>query len=190
LAIASLVSFVMLITYRGLVKYFFLYIKNLNLEKSRTLIYGAGEVAIAAKRAFDHNRYVNKDIVGFIEDNRKLAGKVIDGVRIYHSSELKHFIKSGRIDEIIFSTHNIEVEKRTQIVDLCLECGVKVLTLPPLRQLINGEVKPIQIKKLNIEDLLERKPIEIDLQLIANEITGKRFLITGAAGSIGSEIVH
>ncbi|MCL4639221.1 MULTISPECIES: polysaccharide biosynthesis protein [Olivibacter] len=190
LAIASLVNFVLLIVYRGLVKYFFMYIKNLNLKKSRTLIFGAGEIAIAAKRAFDHNRYVNKDIVGFIEDNRKLAGKVIDGVRIYHSGELRHFIKSGRIDEIIFSTHNIEVEKRTQIVDLCLECGVKVLTLPPLRQLINGEIKPIQIKKLNIEDLLERKPIEIDLQLIANEITGKRLLITGAAGSIGSEIVH
>lgn len=190
LAIASLVNFVMLITYRGLVKYFFLYIKNLNLEKSRILIYGAGEVAIAAKRAFDHNRYVNKDVVGFIEDNRKMAGKVIDGVRIYHSSELKHFICSGRIDELLFSTHNIDVEKRTEIVDLCLENGVKVLTLPPLRQLINGEVKPIQIKKLNIEDLLEREPIEIDLQLIANEINGKRLLITGAAGSIGSEIVH
>lgn len=190
LFIASLVNFVLLITYRGLVKYFFMYIKNLNLTKSRTLIYGAGEVAIAAKRAFDHNRYVNKDIIGYIDDNRKMAGKVIDGVRIYHSTELKHFIKSGRIDEIIFSTHNIGVERRTAIVDLCLEYDVKVLTLPPLRQLINGEVKPIQIKKLNIEDLLERKPIEIDLQLIAREINGKRLLITGAAGSIGSEIVH
>ncbi|HWV71958.1 MAG TPA: nucleoside-diphosphate sugar epimerase/dehydratase [Pseudosphingobacterium sp.] len=190
LFIASLVNFVLLITYRGVVKYFFMYIKNLNLAKCRTIIYGAGDVAIAAKRAFDHNRVVNKSIVGFIDDDRKKAGKVIDGVRIYHSSELKQFIEGGRIDELLFSTHNIAVERRTEIVDLCLEHGVKVLTLPPFRQLINGEVKPIQIKKLNIEDLLERKPIEIDMAGIASQINGKRVLITGAAGSIGSEIVQ
>lgn len=190
LFIASLVNFVLLITYRGIVKYFFMYIKNLNLAKCRTIIYGAGDVAIAAKRAFDHNRVVNKSIVGFIDDDRKKAGKVIDGVRIYHSSELKQFIEGGRIDELLFSTHNVAVERRTEIVDLCLEYGVKVLTLPPFRQLINGEVKPIQIKKLNIEDLLERKPIEIDMAGIASQINGKRVLITGAAGSIGSEIVQ
>lgn len=190
LFIASLVNFVLLITYRGVVKYFFMYIKNLNLAKCRTIIYGAGDVAIAAKRAFDHNRIVNKSIVGFIDDDPKKAGKVIDGVRIYHSSELKQFIESGRVDELLFSTHNIAVERRTEIVELCLEYGVKVLTLPPFRQLINGEVKPIQIKKLNIEDLLERKPIEIDMAGIASQINGKRVLITGAAGSIGSEIVQ
>jgi len=190
LFIASLVNFVLLISYRGIVKYFFMYIKNLNLAKCRIVIYGAGDVAIAAKRAFDHNRVVNKSVIGFIDDDRKKAGKVIDGVRIYHSSELKQFIEGGRIDELLFSTHNLAVERRTEIVDLCLEYGVKVLTLPPFRQLINGEVKPLQIKKLNIEDLLERKPIEIDMAGIAAQINGKRVLITGAAGSIGSEIVQ
>lgn len=190
LIISSLINFFFLITYRAIVKYFFMYIKNLRLDKSRVVIYGANEVSIAAKRTFDHDWTVNKSVVCFVDDNRKKAGKQIDGVKIFHSSLLQELIVNKKVDELIFSNTILDRKVKSRLVDLCLEKDVKVYTLPPIQQLIDGEVKTNQIKKLNIEDLLEREPIKIDLKGIANQVNGKRVLITGAAGSIGSEVVR
>lgn len=186
----GLINFLLLITYRSTVKLFFLYIKNMRISRRQTVIYGAGDVGIAAKRTLDHDHTSNKVVIGFIDDNAQKVGKIIDGVRIYHTQSFEQLIKQGKVDELIISSHNIPVEKKASIVDLCLEHNIKVLTMPPVHRLINGEVTPNQIQKMRIEDLLEREPIQIDNQSIRKQLSGKRILVTGAAGSIGSEIAR
>ncbi len=186
----GLMSFLLLITYRSAVKLFFLYIKNMKVTRRQTVIYGAGDVGIAAKRTLDHDHNSNNVVIGFIDDNIQKVGKVIDGVRIYHTDYFEQLIIQGKVDELIISTHNIPIEKKASIVDTCLERNIKVLTMPPIHRLINGEVTPNQIQKMRIEDLLEREPIKINNQSIRQQLSGKRILVTGAAGSIGSEIAR
>lgn len=186
----GLMSFLFLITYRSTVKFFFLYIKNMKINRKQTVIYGAGDVGIAAKRTLDHDHNTNNVVVAFIDDNLQKIGKVIDGVRIYNTDYFEQLIIQRKVDELIISTHNIPIEKKAAIVDLCLEKSIKVLTMPPVHRLINGEVNLSHIQKMRIEDLLEREPIKIDNQSINKQLSGKRVLVTGAAGSIGSEIAR
>lgn len=186
----GLFSFLFLMVYRTLVKMFFMYIKNVRAVRVRTIIYGAGDIGIAAKRTLDHDYKSNSVIVGFIDDNSKKIGKVIDGVPIYESGYLLKLINETRANELVIASHNIPAAKKNEVVDICLENDVKVLTLPPVDRLINGELTPAQIKKLRIEDLLERPPININNRHIGDELANKRVLVTGAAGSIGSEIAR
>lgn len=186
----GLSSFLLLMTYRVLIKYFFLYIKNLNLENQKVIIYGAGEAGLATKRTFDHDGSVNKNIIAFVDDDPRKIGKTIDGIKILDAKLLSSLINKHELDEIIFASYSIPPDKKDEIVDLCLENDIKVLNIPPLNVWINGQLKPSQIQKLNIEDLLNRKPIKINIEGIGAMLNNKRILITGAAGSIGSEIVR
>ncbi|RYE12618.1 MAG: SDR family NAD(P)-dependent oxidoreductase, partial [Sphingobacteriaceae bacterium] len=184
------VCLLLMVTYRILVKYFFLYIKNLKLDKRRVIIYGAGQAGVAAKRTFDHDYKVNKNIIAFADDDYRKVGKTIDGVKIIDAKNLITLIESNQLDEIIFASYTIPLDLKNSIVDVCLENEVKVLNIPPHDVWPSGKLQPTQIQKVNIEDLLNRKPIQIDITAIQNELKGKRILITGAAGSIGSEIVR
>src|SRR5690606_10372158 len=97
-------------------------------------------------------------------------------------------IKKFGVDELIIATANIDVETKDQVIDMALENNVTVLTLPPVNKIINGDLSPAQIKQIRIEDLLERAPIQISNEKLLDQLKGKRVLVTGAAGSIGSEI--
>ena len=186
----GLASFLLLITYRVLIKYFFLYIKNLKLDKRKVIIYGAGEAGLATKRTFDHDGSVNKNIVAFVDDDERKVGKTIDGVKILDAKKLENLIEEHELDEIIFASYTIPDERKDKIIDLCLENDIKILNIPPPDVWTNGKLQPAQIQKLNIEDLLNRKSIDIDIEGIGKMLDRKRILITGAAGSIGSEIVR
>ena len=188
--ITGLTSFVMLITYRVLVKYFFMYIKNMKLDKRRVVIYGVGETGVATKRTLDSDPGVNMSVVAFVDDDTRKKGKVVDSVKIYHTDDLVRIIEEENIDDLILTTQNISQERKNKIVDLCLDHNVKVLNVPPLKTWVNGSFKVNQIKNIRIEDLLERAPIVIEEDIIESQIKGKRVLVTGAAGSIGSEIVR
>ncbi|KQR72117.1 nucleoside-diphosphate sugar epimerase/dehydratase [Pedobacter sp. Leaf176] len=190
IVVNGLVSFVMLITYRILAKYFFIYIKNLHLDKLRVIIYGAGEAGVATKRTFDHDNRVNKNIIAFVDDDERKVGKTIDGIRILEGKNLEKIIAEHQVDEVIFAAYSIPVDRKNEIVDACLEHDVTVLNIPPSSVLIDGKLQTSQIQNINIEDLLNRKTIEIDIEGIRNQLRNKRVLITGAAGSIGSEIVR
>lgn len=186
----GLTSFLLLITYRVMIKYFFMYVKNLKLDKRKVIIYGAGEAGLATKRTFDHDARVNKNIMAFVDDDERKVGKTIDGVKILDAKNLEYLIQQHQLDEIIFASYTIPIERKDQIVDLCLENDIKVLNIPPHDVWTNGKLQPAQIQKLNIEDLLNRKSIKIDIDGIGEMLGNKRILITGAAGSIGSEIVR
>lgn len=188
--IYTLFSFLFLITYRVIVKYFFMYIKNAKLDKIRIIIYGAGEAGVATKRTFDHDAKVNKTIIAFVDDDLRKVGKTIDGVKILDASQLEYLIVKHEVDEIIFASYTIPSERKNQVVDICLENDVKILNIPSPEVWARGQVTTAQIQNLNIEDLLNRKTIQIDIDGIQSQLKDKRILITGAAGSIGSEIVR
>lgn len=185
-----LTSFLLLTSYRVLVKYFFMYVKNLNLDKKKVIIYGAGEAGLATKRTFDHDRNFNKAIIAFVDDDERKVGKTIDGIKIFHASLLEELIADCEIDELIFASYTIPVDIKNKIVDVCLDHDVIVLNIPPQDVWSGKTLNSSHIQNINIEDLLNRKPIDIEVQEIRRQIKGKRILITGAAGSIGSEIVR
>ncbi len=188
--ISTLFSFLFLITYRIMVKYFFMYLKNASLDKIRVIIYGAGEAGLATKRTFDHDAKVNKTIIAFVDDDIRKVGKTIDGVKILDAGRLEYLIVEHEVDEIIFASYTIPLERKNDIVDICLDHDVKVLNIPSPDVWAKGDVTTAQIQNINIEDLLNRKTIQIDIDGIQKQLKGKRILITGAAGSIGSEIVR
>ncbi len=186
--IYSLFAFTGLTTYRTLIKIVFQYNKTKTSDKQNVVVYGAGDLGIAVKRTFDHDLKSNKFIIAYIDDHESKIGKYIDGVKIYSSKNLDKLIDKLAIDELIFASHKVDPEKKDAVIDICLERNVNVLTLPPVSEIINGTLSPNQIKKIKIEDLLERAPITLSHDNIRDQLEGKRILVTGAAGSIGSEI--
>jgi len=188
IVVYSLFAFAGLTIYRTLIKIFFQYFKSIGINRKNVVVYGAGELGIAVKRTFDHDPKSNKFIVAYLDDGDNKISKVIDGVRIFHPCELERLIRKMDIDELIIASRNIDAARRDSVIDLCLNHHVTVLTLPPVSEIINGSLAPNQIKQVRIEDLLEREPIQLDHENIFGQLAGKRVLVTGAAGSIGSEI--
>ncbi|MFC3353215.1 polysaccharide biosynthesis protein [Sphingobacterium zeae] len=184
----ALFSFLILTVYRTIIKIFFLYTKKASGSRKKTLIYGAGDLGIAVKRTLDHDVRSKNVIVGFLDDNEQKINKVIDGTKIYSSQKFSHLIKTLNVEEVIIASHNIPSDRKNEITDVALEKNVNILTLPPVKKIMNGDLNPNQIQKIKIEDLLERAPIKINDDHILSQTKGKRILVTGAAGSIGSEI--
>ncbi len=191
LVVNALLSFVLLLSYRVFVKYFFLYIKNLNIDKRHVVIYGAGMVGMAAKKTLDHDGTVNMTVVAFLDDDDRKSGKIIEGVKINSVSSFEKFIRSHeKIDDLIIAVNKLTPDRKNNIVDICLKHSIRVLTAPPVNNWVNGHINTNQIQQIKIESLLERDTIEIHNDSIFEQIKGKRIVVTGAAGSIGSEIVR
>lgn len=190
LIIFTLFSFLILTAYRMLAKAIFLYFKTAKLDKRRIIIYGAGEAGLVTKRTFDHDPTTNKKIIAFVDDDERKIGKTVNGIIIKPAKELEDIINKKLVDEIIFASYSIPVDRKNQIVDLCLQEKVRVLNIPSPDVWTKPNLSPKLIHKINIEDLLDRKPIRMDMDGISAELKGKRVLVSGAAGSIGSEIVR
>lgn len=184
----ALLLFSALITYRTSIKVFFQYSRTIKKSKKNVLVYGAGELGIAVKRTFDHDLTSNRIIVGYLDDYQAKIGKSIDGIKIYDPADIVTTLHKLDVDEVILATSNISAEKKSILIDLCLEHNVHVLTLPPVSRIMSGGLNVNQIKKVKIEDLLERTQILLNNEQVSQQVRGKRILVTGAAGSIGSEI--
>jgi FlaA1/EpsC-like NDP-sugar epimerase len=179
-----------LTAFRILVKSIYQELKNPSSEKQNVIIYGAGESGLITKRAMDRDAGSRYKVLAFIDDHPAKRGKTLEGIRIYDSSELEDLLRANRIKHVIISIQNISQAKKQQIIEDCLNYDVRILNVPPVTNWINGELSFKQIKKVRIEDLLERDPIHLDMDLIQNQLSGKTILITGGAGSIGSEIAR
>ncbi|WP_298479684.1 nucleoside-diphosphate sugar epimerase/dehydratase [uncultured Maribacter sp.] len=191
--IHSLLSFIGLTASRFIFKslYSNLLIKNYKITKN-VLIYGAGESGILTNNALTSNSRNSKArVVGYIDRDNKKAGKQINGVKVFHEKELtQDFLLKKNITEVIFSIQNIEPKKLRDLVESLVDYPVQVKIVPPVEDWINGELKISQIKQVQIEDLLDRAPISIKNSKIEMELENKVILVTGGAGSIGSEIVR
>jgi FlaA1/EpsC-like NDP-sugar epimerase len=190
LIINTLLSFVALSTYRILIKYFFAYITTLHVTKKRVAIYGAGDVGISTKRALEHDMTANIQMILFLEDDQRKVGKNIDGIKIFSSEQLEELLKLHLIDELIIATTKLPSKRKNEIVDFCLDNQIEVFTVPPLKNWINGQLSTKQLQNVKIEDLLEREQIKIYNEILFKQLNNKTVLVTGAAGSIGSEIVR
>lgn len=188
--IDALVSLFVMITSRLAVKALYSEIKNPTKEKINVLIYGAGEAGIITKRTLDRDAAIKYKAVAFIDADEDKLGRSIEGVFIYPQSKMPELIKEHEIELVIIAIQKISSQKKNEITDLCLENNVKVLTVPPVTNWINGELSFNQIKSIKIEDLLERDPIKLDDVTISAQLKNKVVLITGAAGSIGSELAR
>jgi len=184
----ALFAFTGLTTYRTCIKIFFQYNKSTKNGRKSAVVYGAGDLGIAVKRTFEHDFRAEKTIVAYIDDNEEKIGKSIDGLKIHGARDFVRVINKYGVDELIIASANIDIETKNYIIDLALEHNITVLTLPPVSKIMNGDLSPAQIKQVKIEDLLERAPIQISNEKLLDQLKGKRVLVTGAAGSIGSEI--
>lgn len=190
IVIDALVTLFLMISSRLAVKAVYFENKNPEKEKIQVIIYGAGESGIITKRTLDRDAAIRYKVVGFIDDDEKKKGRSLEGVFVYPVSKLGDLIKENNVDSVIISIQNLTPSKKNEIIDDCLQYGVKVLNVPPVAKWINGELSFNQIKSINIEELLERDPIKLDNQLINEQLNHKAILITGAAGSIGSELAR
>jgi FlaA1/EpsC-like NDP-sugar epimerase len=183
------VIFVM-VTFRVVVKIAYLELMNPSGEKTKVIIYGAGEAGIIAKRALDRDVGTRYKVVALIDDDKAKWDKKIEGVTIQGFDKMEGLLQNKEIEHVIIAIQNLKPAKKQAIVDVCLQYNTKVLTVPPVATWINGELSFNQIRKVKIEDLLEREEIRLNIDKIAGEIEGKVILITGASGSIGSELVR
>ena len=154
------------------------------------IIYGANDAGLVTKRAVDRDAGTKYEVVAFLDENKNNWGKRLEGVTIYSPDRLKYLLENNNVAHLVLSTADISYERKNEIADICLTYNTKVLNVPPINNWINGELSFKQIKKVRIEDLLERDPIVLDKDKIESQLQNKTVLITGAAGSIGSEIVR
>jgi len=183
------VSIFLLTTFRLFVKMIYSEVNDFFKEEKKIVILGVNENAITTKRVLTRDIEVKYKIVAFIDPNNVGMKKQLDGVRFYNFNELTSIFHKYDVSELIIADKDIEPQKKQTFIDLCFENDVNVLTLPDVKDWINGELSYNQIRKINIEDLLERAPIVLDEGKIKADILNKTVLVTGAAGSIGSEIV-
>lgn len=191
LLIHYLLNIIVLITSRFIFKQIY---QRLILGKKRStnvMIYGAGDSGLITYATMSNAKKNGYNIIGFIDDNPLKKGKLFNGKKVYLSSNVdERFISKNGIEEIIISIQNIETIRLLEISDRLVTQNVIVKIVPPVEKWIDGDLNINQIKEVRIEDLLDRSPIKVVNSLLKKEFTNKTILITGAAGSIGSEIAN
>jgi FlaA1/EpsC-like NDP-sugar epimerase len=187
----SFVVLTLLSAFRLLVKYVYQdFILNRNIGVRNLVIYGAGEAGLLAKQTIDRDENSGVRVVAFIDDDKNLNNKRIDNIKIHHINEKLEtlFIKLN-VNELLISSQKIRISRKKYVVDISLKLGITVKKIPSIDSWINGEFSLNQIKNIKIEDLLERDEITLEINEISQSLQSKCILVTGAAGSIGREIV-
>ena len=190
ISLYTIFSFLFLISYRVLVKYLFAYAKNYKMQKKSVVIFGAAATGVATQRVLENDGLANIQVIAFIDDDRKKGSKNLNGAPIVSFNEFKEMVAIKPVDELIIATYTLPTKRKNELVDFCLDHDIKVLSVPAYSRWAEGKFSSRQLQSIKIEDLLERDPIQINNNEIKAQIKGKRILVTGAAGSIGSEIVR
>ncbi|MEL7587617.1 MAG: nucleoside-diphosphate sugar epimerase/dehydratase [Prolixibacteraceae bacterium] len=157
------------------------------------IIFGAGEMGKIAAGVLEHDRYSRISVAGFIDDSPDLIGKRLEGKPIWSQETVFRKMLAGmKVHEVILAVdaHNITPTRKKELFSHCLLYNVKLREVSPFKDWIDGKLRPEQIREANIEDLLGREPIWLNLDHVAAGLKDTVVLVTGAAGSIGSEIVR
>jgi FlaA1/EpsC-like NDP-sugar epimerase len=158
-------------------------------EGPRTLIVGAGEAGSLLLKEIRRQQPASYNIIGFVDDDLDKRGMKLHGIPVLGTTNsLNSLILLNEINDVIIAMPSADSRAIRKIVDLCRNADVAFKTLPSIGELIDGTLSVSQIKNVEIEDLLGRDPVVMDRELIGAYLAGKRILVTGAAGSIGSEI--
>lgn len=182
---------VLLVFFRVFIKMFYEFASSSARERKNVIIYGAGEMGITVKKMIDTDARSGFRVTALIDDNWMLQGKNVDGIQVYSQAILtEDFISKEGIKVFIFAINNIPPKKKKQILETVISLGIEILETPEFHTWLNGHLDVKQLRKVKFEDLLGRDPITLDQERIRRGLENKTVLVTGAAGSIGSEIVR
>ena len=159
------------------------------VRKKRTLIYGAGDAGVTLLREIHQNPALSYEIVGFIDDDPAKAGRLIYRVKVFGTgADLASIVASQSVEMVLIALPSASGTEMTDILNRCHEAGVSYKTIPGLAEIIEGNGLATQIRDVAVEDLLGRNPVRLEEDAIRGSLEGKVVLVTGAAGSIGSEL--
>ena len=156
-------------------------------EKTPTLLFGAGTNGLNAQRALMNSSSIQ--VLGFVDDDPAKIGRSIEGLPVYGMKGLAAVVAKKEVAQVVLTSEKLSVGRKKELFDFLSPLGVKVFTVPSVDQWVQGGAQGNALKSIKIEDLLKRDAIAIDLARNKAVYAGKRILVTGAAGSIGAEIV-
>ena len=188
---AFIINFALMASSRVIVKMMFETIKAGGSSQTNIFIYGAKEAGVNIAKSLRVSMRERYRLRGFIADEPDLYDKLIMGVRVFPNDEnLFDILAQKGVKTVIVSPAKRNELKKEENLDRFLKHNIKLLTAPPLSEWNQRGLESGDIKEIQIEDLLQRDPIQIDIRKVASHLEGKRVMITGAAGSIGSEIMR
>ena len=180
-----------MISFRVLVKMAYLEISKSNKQDlHNVIIFGAGESGLITKNVLNSDPKTNFNVVAFIDDNKKRQKMKMENVGIRPPQELAVLIQKYQVHSLIISIQNLDAKRKQEIVEVCLDYKVPVKTVPPVNTWMDGKLHLNQIKDIRIDDLLNREVIILEKEKVSDSLKGKVIMITGAAGSIGSEMAR
>ena len=160
-------------------------------RRKRVLLVGAGRAGLIAAREITRRTDMGLEIKGFVDDEPNKQGSLIQGVQVRGTTQdLPRLVQELKIDHVIITIAHATRKEFRRILDLCEQCKVKVRVIPGLDDIIRGRVTLTRIRDLQIEDLLGREPVRLDEANVQRFLTGKTVMVTGAGGSIGSELAR
>lgn len=161
-------------------------------KRLRVAIYGAGAAGMLTRNALLQDLYYQYEIICFIDDNHSKVNKMLDGIPVVSAEKAMtdKYLQRNQIQQIIIAIQKLDINHKKSIIEKGLELKIEVKVVPPIDNWINGQLSSNQLRKVNIEELLERDPITLDNENVSHDIENKVVMVTGAAGSIGSEIVR
>ncbi|WP_214802061.1 nucleoside-diphosphate sugar epimerase/dehydratase [Exiguobacterium sp. s194] len=158
-------------------------------DEKRTLIIGAGQAGRMLVRQMQYSQNHRMNPIGFIDDNSHLQSLTVNGVKVLGKvNDIESVVEREAIDKIVFAIPSMNYKERLEIIKRAKAICTNVHTLPMIEEVAAGKVSVNQMRQVSIEDLLGREPVELDISGIQSEVEGKTVLVTGAGGSIGSEI--
>ena len=190
-----LITTFVIISYRLGVRYCFNFYKSLNQtdksEKKKVVVFDTSADGLHIKKVMNSLPNGEMQVVAFLDDSFSTAGKLLEGIPIYSTQEASIAkLRSEGVELLILANKHIEKEKLNNLVDACLAHNVRIQQVPAMNDWLNGKLDTQKLQNVNIEELLEREEIKIHNEAIYSELKGKKILVTGAAGSIGSELVR
>lgn len=160
---------------------------SFQLHGDPILILGAGDAGVALAKELERSR--DWHVVGFLDDDERKHGRMLNGKKVHGDlNSLASWVAEFGVQKVIIAMPNASHQKRKHAVDLCSESGVKALTIPSYDDLLSGRVSVSQLREIELDDLLGRDPVALDEIGLKEQLSGKVILVTGAGGSIGSEL--
>jgi FlaA1/EpsC-like NDP-sugar epimerase len=157
--------------------------------RKNTMVIGAGEAGAMIIKEFQNSRYLDQKVCCVVDDNAAKHGKYLRGVKIMGGrEEIRFLAHEMNVDEIVIALPSAPQSEVREILQICQETGCELKVLPGLYQMITGEVSVSKLRRVEIEDLLGREPIQLQVEAVMDYVEGKRILVTGGGGSIGSEL--
>ncbi|SDI27918.1 NDP-sugar epimerase, includes UDP-GlcNAc-inverting 4,6-dehydratase FlaA1 and capsular polysaccharide biosynthesis protein EpsC [Planococcus glaciei] len=164
-------------------------IKKKAILTSRTMVVGAGQGGRMIARHMKQNPEWGRNPVIFADDDKTQWGLEINGIEVVGSLErIPEFVADHKIDQIVIAIPSLSKKEMAELTKMCIDTGAKTQTLPRIEDLMTGKIKVSDIRDVKIEDLLGREEVKLDMAAIEEQVQGKTVMVTGAGGSIGSEI--